>query len=70
MKPRLSLESLMKYFLVVLITFILVIPGVLGASRSLTTTHTSDQKIVSKISSEIEIPPGSDYYHPIRFPRL
>jgi hypothetical protein len=62
MKPGLSLESLMKYFIVVLITFILVFPGALGASRSLTTTHTSDQKIVSRISSEIEIPPDSDYY--------
>jgi hypothetical protein len=65
MNQRLSGEYLIKYFLVVLLTFTLVFPGALGASRSITTTITSDQKIVSKISSEIEIPPDSDYY--IRF---
>lgn len=62
MKRMQSLESLIKYFLVVLIIFILVFPGVLGASRSLNTTITSDQKMVSKISREIEMPPGSDYF--------
>jgi len=62
MKRGLSLESLMKYFLAVLITFSLVTPGVLGISSSPNTTLTSDQNIVSKISSEIEIPAGSDYY--------
>jgi len=62
MKHLQSWESLMQYFLVVFITFILVFPGVLGASRSLNPSSTTDQKIVSKISREIEIPPGSDYY--------
>ncbi len=62
MKRRLSLESLIQYFLVVFITFILVFPGALEASRSLHTTIASDQKIVSKISREIEIPPGFDYH--------
>lgn len=65
MKRRLALESLMKYFLVVLITFNLLFPSALSASRSLNTTITCEQKIISKISSEIEIPPYSDYY--IRF---
>jgi len=65
MKRELSMESLIKYFLVILITFVLVFPGALGSSYSLHTPTASDQKIVSKISSEIEIPPGSDYY--IRF---
>jgi len=62
MKHLLSWESLIQSFLVVLITFILVVPGTLGTSRSLNPVSTTDQKIVSKISREIEIPPGSDYY--------
>jgi len=62
MKHILLLKSLIQYFLVILITFILIVPGALGASRSLNTTIASDQKIVSKISSEIELPPDSDYY--------
>jgi hypothetical protein len=62
MKWRLTLKSLIQYFYVVLITFCLTFPGVLGTSRSQNTTIASDQKIVSKISDEIEIPPGSDYY--------
>jgi hypothetical protein len=65
MKRLLSSESLIQYLLVVLITFILLVPGALGASRSLNLANTTDQKMVSKISREIELPPGSDYY--IRF---
>jgi hypothetical protein len=62
MKRGLSLKSLVQYCLVVLIVFNLLFPTTLGASRLLNTTVTSDQNIVSQISNEIEIPPGSDYY--------
>jgi len=61
MKHVLFLKFPVKFFLVLLIFFILVFPGALGASRSLNTTITSDPVIVSKISREIEIPAGSDY---------
>jgi hypothetical protein len=39
-----------------------MLPGVIGASRSLNKTISSDQKIVSKISKQVEISTGSDYY--------
>lgn len=48
--------------LTILITFILASPGVLGAFRTVKTTMSSDQKIVSKITRDVEIPAGSDYY--------
>jgi hypothetical protein len=51
-----------RFFLVVLVTFVLVVPGVLGDPRSLTTTVSTEEKIVSKLTKDIEIPPGSDYY--------
>jgi hypothetical protein len=51
-----------RFFLVILVTFILILPGVVGASRSLNGTSSSDQKIVSKISKQVEISTGSDYY--------
>jgi hypothetical protein len=54
-------ESLIKYSCVVLIMFLLMVPGVWGNSFSSETMDTSDLKTVSKISREIEIPPGSDY---------
>ena len=57
MKHLLSSESLIQFLLVVLITFILVVPGTLGASRSINPASTTDPKIVSKVSREIEIPP-------------
>lgn len=62
MKRILPLEFQVQYLLVILITFILVVPGVVGTSSSSNVSIASDQKIVSKISREIEIPSGSDYY--------
>lgn len=47
------------------VSFCLVIPGILGTTSSFNTTHAGEPILVSKISKEIEIPPGSDYY--IRF---
>jgi hypothetical protein len=47
---------------VLCISFSLVFPGVFGTASVFTTTPTSDQKIVSRISREIELPPASDYY--------
>jgi len=47
---------------VLCISFSLVFPGVLGTANVFKKTLTSDQKIVSEISREIEIPPESDYY--------
>lgn len=51
-----------KILFVVSVSFSLVFPGSLGTAHSFNKTITSDQKIVSKISREIEIPAGSDYY--------
>ena len=44
------------------ISFSLVFPGVLGTANVFKKTLTSDQKIVSEISREIEILPESDYF--------
>lgn len=60
-----SLESLIIYSFIGLIIFILVSPGALGTSISTSIQRNSDQTIVSKLSHEIELSPGSDYY--IRF---
>jgi hypothetical protein len=47
------------------VSFSLVIPGVIGAASVFHNTQASEQIMVSKITKEIEIPPGSDYF--IRF---
>ena len=60
MKRGFSFKFLIHYCLILFITYSLVFQGVLGASLV-----ASNQKIVSKISNEIEIPPSSDYF--IRF---
>jgi hypothetical protein len=54
-----------KLLFVISVSFSFVFPGLLGASGSFHTTNASEAKTVSKISREIEIPPGSDYV--IRF---
>jgi hypothetical protein len=51
-----------KILVVVSVSVSLVFPGVFGVVRSFNNTLTSDQKTISKISREIEIPPGSDYF--------
>jgi hypothetical protein len=54
--------SAVKILVVVSVSVSLVFPGVFGAVRSFNNTLTSDQKTISKISREIGIPPGSDYF--------
>ena len=51
-----------RFFLVNLIVCLLTFPGVLGSSFLTNTVKSADQTIVSKITKEIEIPPGADYY--------
>jgi hypothetical protein len=51
-----------KVCLAILITFLLTSPGVLGAVSTTKTQASSDQKIVSMITKDVEIPAGSDYY--------
>jgi hypothetical protein len=61
MKSTVSQSAVSRLFLILLLTFFLVSPGVLGASRSLNHPLSSDEKIVSKISKTIELPAGTDY---------
>lgn len=62
MKRMKSFAQIIKFFLVALILCILLFPGTFGASHPLTAKDSSDQKIVSKIHQELEIPAGSGYY--------
>jgi len=62
MKRKLSSLGMTKRCLTVLITCILASPGVLGAASTIKTLASSDQKIVSMITKDIEVPAGSDYY--------
>ena len=62
MHQSFSWVSPVKYVLVVLITCSLATPAVLESCCSEYTLNISDKNIVSKIASEIEIPPDSDYY--------
>ncbi len=57
MKRGFSIKFLIHYCLILFITCSLVFQGVLGTS-----IVASNQKIVSKISNKIEIPPSSDYF--------
>lgn len=65
MKHKPSLGSLIQYSMILLSLFILLCPGTLVSSGLRSTSTTSEQTIVSKISREIELSPGSDYH--IRF---
>ena len=44
------------------LSIVLILPGTFGASYSVKTSNHHNQKIVTKISRQIEIPAGSDYY--------
>jgi hypothetical protein len=65
MKRKISSLGMTQIYLAILVTFLLVSPGVFGSSLSKKTVDASDQTIVSMIVKDVEIPAGSDYY--IRF---
>ncbi|MCK4415937.1 MAG: hypothetical protein KAU84_02170, partial [Thermoplasmatales archaeon] len=44
------------------LSIVLILPGTFGASYSVKTSSYPNQRIVTKISRQIEIPAGSDYY--------
>ena len=62
MKKKESSLIMPRICLSFLIMFLLVSPGALSAFSSVKPAMSSDQKIVSKITRDIEIPAGSDYY--------
>ncbi len=49
-------------FTILILSIFLILPSTFGASYSLESSIHPDQKIVTKISRQIEIPAGSDYY--------
>jgi|GEM_PF-684912 len=61
---RISMKivSALKVLLVVSVSFSLMVPGVLGGTRSSLLTTTEEPKVVSMISTQVELPAGSDYY--------
>ena len=54
--------SIVRILLTVILLLFLILPGVYGLEFSSKNSSHSDQKIVSKISRQIEIPADSDYY--------
>lgn len=53
--------SVVKILFIVSVSFSLVFPGTLGRNSSVHVNNALAPKLVSKISREVEIPPGSDY---------
>jgi hypothetical protein len=49
-------------FTILILSMLLILPSTFGASYSLGSSIHPDQKIVTNISRDIEIPAGSDYY--------
>ena len=62
LKHNKQLKSFVRTFLILTILVFLLSPVVFGVANSVKSSSYSDQSIVSKISREIEIPAGSDYY--------
>jgi len=62
LKHNKQLQSFVRTFLILIVVVFLISPGVFGVTNSVKSSSYSDQSIVSKISREIEIPAGSDYY--------
>jgi hypothetical protein len=62
MQSKLLLHPMARLFLVLLFAFFLASPGVLGVNQSLKNTMSADQKIVSQLSKQVEIPADSEYY--------
>jgi len=62
LKHNKQLQSFGRTILILTIIIFLISPGVIGISFFEKNNSYTDQSIVSKISKEIEIPAGSDYY--------
>lgn len=62
LKHNKQLKSFVRTFLLLTVLVFLLSPGIFGVVSSVKSSSYSDQSIVSKISREIEIPAGSDYY--------
>ncbi len=62
LKHNKQLQTLVRTFLILTVIVFLLFPGIFGVTNSVKSSISSDQSIVSKISREIEIPAGSDYY--------
>ena len=62
LKSNKQLQTLARTFLILTVIVFLLSPGIFGVTNSVKSSISSDQSIVSKISREIEIPAGFDYY--------
>ena len=57
-----KLSRTIKILLVIIMSCFLIIPGVFGTNYLSKHNNYSEQKVLSKVSKQIEIPYGSDYY--------
>jgi len=55
-------SNLLKILLTILLSFFLIIPGVLGVNQQSKQNKNFDRSIIDKVSKKVEIPAGSDYY--------
>lgn len=57
-----DLRSPIRILCIIIVSSFLILSGIVYSAPSIKDTSEATQKIVSRLSKEIEIPPGSDYY--------